>query len=108
MNPCMTNATKTGNRKCWNVVELPGGDIIRTRLTRKEARREADGLIRAYPCLEGFHFAPCQGEAHRPDVAGMIDNCMLCAPEWGVVMVSNAKPVAWGCTCGDSKHHETA
>lgn len=26
---------------------------------------------------------PCVGQAHDPDVAGHIDNCSLCAPEWG-------------------------
>jgi hypothetical protein len=25
----------------------------------------------------------CNGEAHRPEVGGMIDNCLLCAPRWG-------------------------
>lgn len=28
---------------------------------------------------------PCNGEAHKPEVAGMIDNCMVCAPRWGVM-----------------------
>jgi hypothetical protein len=29
---------------------------------------------------------PCIGEAHHPDVHGMIDHCMLCAPRWGQMM----------------------
>lgn len=30
---------------------------------------------------------PCNGEAHKPEVAGMIDNCMVCMPRWGVMEV---------------------
>lgn len=28
---------------------------------------------------------PCRGEAHLPEVGGMIDNCWSCAPLWGRV-----------------------
>lgn len=27
----------------------------------------------------------CPGEAHSPDVGGRIDNCSICAPQWGFV-----------------------
>ena len=26
---------------------------------------------------------PCRGEAHNPEVGGMIDHCGCCAPRWG-------------------------
>lgn len=25
----------------------------------------------------------CSGSAHDPEVGGMIDNCLMCAPRWG-------------------------
>lgn len=28
---------------------------------------------------------PCSGQAHAPDVGGMIDNCTVCAPHWGEI-----------------------
>lgn len=28
---------------------------------------------------------PCPGQAHDPDIAGNIDNCLTCAPRWGQV-----------------------
>lgn len=28
---------------------------------------------------------PCFGDAHKPEVANNIDNCMVCMPRWGVV-----------------------
>jgi hypothetical protein len=31
----------------------------------------------------GVRLVPCPGEAHNPEVGGMIDNCMMCAPRWG-------------------------
>lgn len=30
---------------------------------------------------------PCPGEAHKPEVGGMIDNCMVCMPRWGTMEV---------------------
>jgi len=27
----------------------------------------------------------CEGEAHKPEVAGNIDHCGVCMPNWGVV-----------------------
>lgn len=35
----------------------------------------------------GFHFVPCPGEAHSN---AHIDNCMLCAPRWGLVEIPTA------------------
>jgi hypothetical protein len=33
---------------------------------------------------------PCPGEAHSPEVAGNIDNCGICAPEWGRIPIHKA------------------
>jgi hypothetical protein len=39
-------------------------------------------------CLSGqTHLVECPGEAHNPDVGGMIDNCGLCAPRWGKIEI---------------------
>jgi len=35
-----------------------------------------------------FHFVPCDGEAHAPGVGGYAENCHICAPDWGRVVVS--------------------
>ena len=28
---------------------------------------------------------PCNGDAHKPEVGGMMDHCAVCMPRWGVV-----------------------
>ncbi len=33
------------------------------------------------------HMVPCPGEAHNPEVCGMIDNCGICAPNWAEVEI---------------------
>lgn len=33
---------------------------------------------------KGYHLIPCPGEAHSNPY---IDNCMLCAPRWGLIEV---------------------
>jgi len=38
---------------------------------------------------EALYMNPCKGEAHNPEVGGMIDNCLLCAPFWGIVPKSH-------------------
>ena len=88
------NPRKTGNRKCWHVVERNGNEftIVDEHLTRKDAIYNASKLIRGMACLDGYHFEACRGEAHNPDVGGMIDNCGVCAPEWGWVMVEGRWP----------------
>jgi hypothetical protein len=45
------------------------------------ARRVSSILLAHFDVKE----VPCSGEAHRPEVGGMIDNCMVCAPRWGTV-----------------------
>lgn len=37
---------------------------------------------------------PCTGEAHNPEVGGMIDNCSLCAPNWGEMMSYASTPIS--------------
>lgn len=36
---------------------------------------------------DGFHLVPCPGEAHSAEAGGHIDNCGICAPRWGLVVV---------------------
>jgi hypothetical protein len=38
---------------------------------------------------KGWHLEACPGEAHSPEVGGMIDNCTLCAPLWGCIAVAD-------------------
>jgi hypothetical protein len=46
---------------------------------------DLDGFIGPFrACLDGCHFVPCTGAAHSNVY---IDNCGVCAPRWGVVMV---------------------
>lgn len=40
---------------------------------------------------KGWHLERCPGEAHSPEVGGMIDNCTLCAPLWGCIAVSDSE-----------------
>lgn len=36
---------------------------------------------------KGHHLVPCTGQAHDPEIGGMIDHCGMCAPRWGWVEV---------------------
>ena len=76
---------KTGNTKCWHIIDMRTMESGNERMTRTQAESHARLLGRAFrPCRDGYHFEPCPGEAHsNPN----IDNCMVCAPRWGVVMV---------------------
>ena len=33
---------------------------------------------------KSYVLSQCDGDAHSADVGGMVDNCMQCAPLWGV------------------------
>lgn len=85
MNTATTE--KTGNLKCWHVLDVygerPTKGLTRTEALAMEHRSTNQGpALRA--CRDGYRLVPCQGEAHRN---AHIDHCMLCAPRWGVVMV---------------------
>lgn len=61
-------------------------DQIRMALVRRDASNTAK-ISRIESIFEAFHVKPlrhCEGEAHDPRNGGMIDNCMVCAPRWGV------------------------
>ena len=84
-------AERTGNRKCWHLVNARGERVTRgtqgERYTRSVAEahaRAVGGGVRA--CLDGHHFEPCPGEAHSNL---HIDHCGLCASRWGVIMVAD-------------------
>jgi len=59
------------------------------RKARKCACVERKALARKVAGILGAHFVvarrPCTGEAHKPEVGGMIDHCMVCMPHWGEV-----------------------
>lgn len=60
---------------------------------------------------------PCSGDAHKPEIGGMIDNCMICAPRWGEVeemaplnveeAVKAGKVIPWFMIPGGVTSHET-
>jgi hypothetical protein len=80
----MNSAEKTGNRKCWHVVNeagqnMGGGLTVRQ---AKNIERIYNRTQRA--CRDGYKLIPCTGPAHSN---AHIDNCMDCAPRWGWVMV---------------------
>ena len=57
-------------------------------------------LCRAHNQTHIVEERPCNGEAHRPEVAGCIDHCMVCMPNWGVIDVAVPRPVPQHCsTC---------
>jgi len=78
------DAYKTGNRKCWHVVNMRGSDIAMDRLTLSQAKTVASNFRDATYCRDGYKLIPCAGAAHGNPY---IDNCSICAPRWGVVMV---------------------
>jgi hypothetical protein len=41
---------------------------------------------------DGYHFEDCTGEAHSN---AFIDNCMVCMPMWGQVVVQDRIPTAF-------------
>ncbi len=55
-------------------LKASGAETIQVRAVGSELSRKPTGKL-----------VPCPGEAHRPEVGGMIDNCSLCAPRWGEV-----------------------
>lgn len=78
---------KTGNRKCWHVIDLRDKVITHEGLTVRQARQQGH-----YPfgyCRDGFKLIQCDGDAHSNPY---IDNCMVCAPRWGWVMVPESHP----------------
>lgn len=70
------HAQPTNNQHGWRDARKCGCPA------RKALARKVAGILRA-------HFTvveeKCHGEAHLPSVGGMIDNCAVCAPRWGVV-----------------------
>lgn len=81
---------KTGNRKVWHIIDTRTMETGNERMTRGQAKRHTRLLGPAFEiCRLGFKLIPCKGRAHDVDVGGMIDNCMVCAPRWGWVMVED-------------------
>jgi hypothetical protein len=83
---------KTGNRKCWHVVDpVTGGAMafVPLNMTRREAEKQLATrpiLSSGQLCRDGYHLIPCPGQAHSN---AHIDNCSQCAPRWGWVMVKD-------------------
>ncbi len=78
----MIEAEATGNQKCWYVVDLRDGTVVARGLRRSEAG--AQGMYPFGYCRDGFKLKPCPGMAHHN---AHVDNCSLCAPRWGWIMV---------------------
>lgn len=56
-------------------------DAVRELLARRTSPEQIELVLQ-----EQYQIDPltsCNGEAHLPEVAGNIDNCMVCAPRWG-------------------------
>jgi hypothetical protein len=77
---------KTGNRKCWHV--LHKGAIYANHGTLAQARKQAASGSNFDYCRDGYKLVPCTGEAHSNP---HIDNCSVCAPRWGLVMVKDSE-----------------
>lgn len=51
----------------------------------------------------------CNGDAHKPEVAGNIDNCMVCMPRWGKIVtcpIDNIRLSSTGYCKECRKHYE--
>ena len=78
----MATIPKTGNRKCWRVIDVRDMTVIETQLSYAMAAKSAGGHFK--PCCEGYKLISCDGAAHgNPNV----DNCTQCAPLWGWIMI---------------------
>ncbi len=67
--------------------------------------------------MKKIKWVKCTGEAHNPEVGGMIDNCMACAPYWeniatcpvdGTKLInswSNEKQEYTNYWCTSCRHH---
>ena len=53
-----------------------------THKARVALARRVSGILVAHFDVKEF---PCSGEAHKPEVGGMIDHCGVCMPRWGTV-----------------------
>lgn len=53
----------------------------------KNTRRRNSEFCRRHHGRYEIRMEPCTGEAHKPEVGGMIDNCMVCMPRWGTMEV---------------------
>jgi hypothetical protein len=84
--PCPECGAKTTNhyagQRAERCVSPTGGTY--THKARLALARRISTLLR---CHFDIVIKPCTGEAHRPEVGGMIDHCMVCAPRWGDVEV---------------------
>ncbi len=80
----MNSDYKTGNKKCWFVTVGPG-HVGTGRYTLNQVKVIVrNGANGEDYCRDGYKLVPCDGPAHSN---AHIDNCMVCAPRWGKVMV---------------------
>ncbi len=99
----------TGNRKCWFIsrnVGTPNEASGPSIHTLSEAKRLCEMVRDAAYCRDGYKLVPCHGAAHDAAVNGMIDNCLICAPRWGWVMVpadDRATHLDWCDECFQAK-----
>jgi hypothetical protein len=91
----MAYSVKSENVKCPKCGAQPIGNQENWREVRRCKCEERKALARKVASIIRAHFEivekPCTGEAHSPAVGGMIDNCMMCMPRWGVVEVLQPK-----------------
>lgn len=85
---------KTGNRRCWKIVDVNTNETLVSGLTQKEASDNRDGNgIDGIECLIGFEVVPCAGGAHTN---AHIDHCMVCLGyHWGYNMVPDGSVTFW-------------
>ncbi len=50
-----------------------------------EAGEKRERVARALRTKLDMYSVRCECVAHDPEVGGMIDNCMSCAPRWGFI-----------------------
>lgn len=57
-------------------------DRVRELLARRTAPEKIEAILKDEFQVEPL--AECKGEAHNPEVGGMIDNCGCCSPRWAL------------------------